>query len=48
MDLHKIEKAAEPGRGYFIILGREGSVCLHVCGDVCEREKQMESFAPYI
>lgn len=40
MDLHKIEKAAELGRGYFIILGREGSVCLHVYGDARERKRE--------
>lgn len=50
MDLHKTAKARELGRGCFIILRREGSVCLRVC--VCirvrESEKQMEKFSPYI
>lgn len=40
MDLHKIEKVAELGRGCFIILGREGTVCSHVCGDACETERE--------
>lgn len=39
MDLHKIAKVAELGRGCFIILGREGSVCLCVCVDMCERDR---------